>query len=116
MSEKSHFRGTPRPHAECRVSVVFRERETAPLVAYTSDVGVGGLCLSYGEAMRLGERVEVSLTTPSRWEPLVLRAEVVWQRPAAAGESGETGFAFVDATEEDAAALQDLVATLAFDA
>jgi Tfp pilus assembly protein PilZ len=98
------------------VSVAFRERETAPLVAYTSDVGVGGLCLSYGETMRLGERVEVSLTTPSRWEPLVLRAEVAWQRPAGAGESGETGFAFVDTTEEDAAALKDLVATLAFDA
>jgi len=116
MAEQSHFRGTPRSRAECRVSVAFVEREKAPLVAYTSDVGIGGLCLSYGEAMRLGERVEVSLTTPSRWEPLVLRAEVAWQRGAGDGDPGETGFAFVGTTDEDAAALKDLIATLAFDA
>jgi hypothetical protein len=97
------------------VSVVFLERSTSPLVAYTSDVGAGGLCLSYGEALRLGERVEVSLTTPSRWEPLVLRAEVAWQRAAEPGDPGEAGFAFVGTTEADAAALKDLISTLAFD-
>ena len=115
MPEHNHFRGAPRSRAECRVSVVFLQRETAPLVAYTSDVGVGGLCLTHGEAMRVGERVEVSLTTPSRWAPVVLRAEVVWQRETAAGDEGETGFAFVDTTEEAAAALKDLVATLVYD-
>ena len=118
MAESNHFRGTPRARAECRVSVAFVERSTPPLVAYTSDVGAGGLCLSYGEALRAGERVEVSLTTPSRWEPLVLRAEVAWQRAAEPGGSGggETGFAFVGTTEADAAALKDLISTLAFDA
>jgi|OpeIllAssembly_1097287.scaffolds.fasta_scaffold552147_2 hypothetical protein len=116
MSEHNHFRGSPRSRAECRVSVVFLEREVGPLVAYTSDVGVGGLCLTHGERMRVGERVEVSLTTPSRWEPVVLRAEVCWQRETAAGDEGETGFAFVDTTEEAAAALKDLVATLVYDA
>jgi len=115
MGEQGHFRGTPRSRAECRISVAFLEREAPPFVAYTSDVGLGGLCLSHGETMRQGERVEVSLTTPSRWEPLVLRAEVAWQKEAGAETPGETGFAFVDTTEADAAALRDLVATLAFD-
>jgi hypothetical protein len=97
------------------VSVAFLERDAAPFVAYTSDVGIGGLCLSHGESMRPGEKVEVSLTTPSRWEPVVLRAEVAWQRLAAAGDVGETGFAFVDTAEEAAAALEALLATLAYD-
>jgi hypothetical protein len=116
MAEQRHFRGTPRARAECRVSVAFLERERAALVAYTNDVGIGGLRLSYGDEMRLGERVEVSLTTPSRWEPLVLCAEVAWQRAAGADDLGETGFSFIYTSETDAAALQDLVATLAFDA
>jgi hypothetical protein len=116
MTEHGHFRGAQRAHAECRVSVAFLEREAAPLVAYTSDVGVGGLCLTHGEAMRIGERVEVSLTSPSRWEPVVLRAEVCWQREAAAGDEGETGFTFVDVEEGTASALKDLVATLVYDA
>jgi hypothetical protein len=115
MTEHDHFRGSPRPRAECQVSVVFLERDAAPLVAYTSDVGIGGLCLTHGEAMRVGERVEVALTTPSRWAPVVLRAEVCWQRAAAAGDHGETGFAFVDVSEAQAAALQDLVAQLAYE-
>jgi hypothetical protein len=116
MIERGHFRESPRSRAECRVSVAFLEREKPPLVAYTSDVGAGGLCLAYDEPLDLGERVEVSLTTPSRWAPLVLRAEVAWQRGVGAGEAGETGFAFVEPSEADAAALRDLVATLAFDA
>ena len=115
MAASNHFRGTPRARAECRVSVAFLERSIPPLIAYTSDVGAGGLCLSYGEALRPGESVEVALTTPSRWEPLVLHAEVAWQRAAESGDPGETGFAFVGATEADAAALKDLISTLAFD-
>jgi Tfp pilus assembly protein PilZ len=112
--EQGHFRGSPRARAECRVEVRRVEREGAPFVAYTSDIGVGGLCLELDEVLRVGERVELALTTPSRWAPLVLGAEVCWRKDGAKG-AVETGFRFVDATEASTAALSDLAATLAFD-
>jgi len=112
--DQGHFRGSPRARAECRVEVRRIERGAAPFVAYTSDIGVGGLCLALDEELVVGERVELALTAPSRWAPLVLAAEVCWRRGAPEGPA-ETGFRFVDATAASTAALSDLAATLAFD-
>ena len=111
---EGHFRGAPRSRAECRVEVRRLAQECgAPFVTYTSDIGLGGVCLSHCAALAPGERVEVVLSTPSRWEPVVLTAEVAWHKPSDGGD--ETGLRFVDASSEASAALADLVSALDFE-
>jgi hypothetical protein len=84
-------------------------------VAFTSDVSLGGLCLADCGPLRQGERVEVALTSPSRWKPIVLRAEVCWLRGSGPDGASEAGFRFVDVAEVAGAALAELVAALAFE-
>jgi hypothetical protein len=113
--EEGHFRGTPRSRTECRVEVKRLDGDGAAFVTYTSDIGVGGLCLAHCEALRVGERVEVALYAPSRWEPVVLRAEVCWRRDLARDGASETGFRFVDATGDASAAVTELVSALDYE-
>jgi hypothetical protein len=111
--EDGHFRGAPRTRAECRVEVKRLGGDGSPFVAYTSDIGLGGLCLSHCGALGVGDRVEVALSCPSCWEPVVLCAEVTWRKPVAGGD--ETGFRFVDTTESMLSALSALVSALGFE-
>jgi len=111
--EEGHFRGAPRTRAECRVEVKRLGRDGSPFVAYTSDLGLGGLCLNHCGALETGDRVEVALSCPSCWEPVILCAEVAWRKSIEGGD--ETGFRFIDVTESMLSALSALVAALAFE-
>ncbi len=113
--DEGHFRGTPRSRAECRVEVRRLGADGDPFVTYTSDLGLGGLCLTHCEGLQVGERVEIALSTPSRWEPVVVSAEVCWRRGPAGERNAETGFRFVDASEATSAALAAFVSALTYE-
>lgn len=110
-----HFRGAPRSRFGCRVEVRRLEGGAPPFVAFASDVSLGGMCIADSAPLREGERVEVAITAPSRWEPIPMRAEVAWIRGGRADGAAEVGLRFVELSEEEGAALAGLVAALGFD-
>jgi uncharacterized protein (TIGR02266 family) len=113
MSETHHFRASRRPRVA--VQVVVRRLDApsaAPIVTYTRDVGTGGLFVVTSDDLVLGERVEVTLSTPSTWEPVALRAEVCRYGGSEGEEPGGVGLRFVDPTEEESVALARFVASL----
>ncbi len=48
------------------------------------NIGLGGACLALDDRLAAGDSVNVSFTAPTLWDPLVLRARVVWVSPEAA--------------------------------
>ncbi|MDD5307913.1 MAG: PilZ domain-containing protein [Deltaproteobacteria bacterium] len=113
MRETHHFRASRRPRVA--VQVVLRRLDnpsTAPIVTYTRDVGTGGLFVVTSEDFVLGERVEVTLSTPSTWEPVALKAEVCRYGGSEGDEPGGVGLRFVDPSEEEAVVLARFVSSL----
>lgn len=107
MSENRHFRSSPRPQAVQKVTL--RRPNGSTLVAFTRDVSTGGLFVETQETFEPGERIEVELTSPSTWNPLVLKADV--RRVDAKG----IGIYFVDVSDTDLVALIDLTNSLDFE-
>jgi hypothetical protein len=49
--------------------------------AVVTDLSLAGAGLETDEPLLLGERLSVTLSTPTMWDPLVLDAVVVWAHP-----------------------------------
>ena len=116
MSEKGHFRSSPRPQIACQV-VLHRADPAAggPIVSYTRDLSVGGLFVVTEERLEKDERFTVVMSTPSTWEPLTLEAVVCWNRPAAGDAPAGVGLQFVDLTQAQHVALTEFVASLDYE-
>ena len=117
MSKKRHFRISPRPQLTCRVKVLRLDTpQKTQIVSFTKDLGVGGLFLEDDNNLNKNEHLEVTLSTPSTWEPITLKAEVVWAFPAIEGEpTGGAGLRFVDMTSKETTALNNFVQSLDYD-
>jgi len=116
MSEKGHFRTSPRPQIACQI-VLHRADPGAggPLVSYTRDLSVGGLFVVTEEQLDKGERVTVVMSTPSTWEPLTLEATVCWTRAAVGDDPAGVGLQFVDLSQDQHVALTEFVASLDYE-
>ncbi len=116
MTDKPHFRSSPRPHIACKVTL-YRPgwSSDSPIVAFTEDLSTGGLFAVTDEKLELGQRVEIVLSTPSTWEPLVLNAEVCRQKVRIDDDPGGVGLRFVDLTDIQVLALDDFMASLNFE-
>ena len=84
-------------------------------MAYTGDLGTGGLSLLGDHGLRKDDAVRVSLSTPSSWEPLKLNARVCWTKPDSGGSAEAVGLMFVDLSLEETVALSNFVASLDYD-
>ena len=115
--KKHHFRASPRPHIECKV-VLYREVDAhrKPIAAFTRDVGTGGLFVVTNQWFDMGDKVEVLLSTPSTWEPLVLPTSVCRIEPPEGSAPGGTGFRFEALDDTQTMALAKLIESLDFDA
>jgi Tfp pilus assembly protein PilZ len=110
MGELPGARGTFRAHARkaVRISLSLTELESGlARVAETRNVGLGGLCLETEEPLRVGSEVLVALSTPAMWDPLVLRATVVWSE--AERLPAPSGIRFHFETAASVAALVDFL-------
>ncbi len=114
------FRAHPRAKVALRVLVTHVEKgwqRHAPV----EDLGLGGARIVVEDPVRPGDAVTVSFTAPSLWDPLVLRARVVWASPASgtsgssAGGARRVGLAFDHRAGGAAFALFELISTLGYD-
>jgi hypothetical protein len=49
--------------------------------ATVTDLSLAGAALETDEPLLPGERIEVTLATPTMWDPLVIEAVVAWAQP-----------------------------------
>jgi hypothetical protein len=85
---------------------------------YTSveNVGLGGACVLLEEMPAVGDAVTLSFTAPTLWDPLVLRAQVVWVRSDGGDRAPPSaGLAFQHGSPTAVFALYELIATLAYE-
>ncbi len=108
---EGHFRSSKRPQATHPVTLHLTEKD--PVEAYTRDVSRGGLFVYTTCPFALGDRIEVSLSSPSTWEPLRLKAEVC--RIVKEAKERGVGLRFVEMTDRQLAALVDLTNSLDFE-
>ena len=110
MVPKTHFRSAPRPQTSHEVTLRFSDG--TEVSAFTKDVSRGGMFVPVRHPSAQGERLEVSLSSPSTWEPLRLSAEVC--RVDKEPEAG-LGLRFVQLTDRQLAALIALTNSLDFE-
>ena len=113
---KGHFRSSPRPQIASKVSI---NKQGAPpeeaTVAYTRDIGMGGLFVETDESLAMGDLLEVSLATPSKWEPLIVIVSVCRIEKRNGDDPGGVGLRFLELTESQTVALGELTASLDFE-
>ncbi len=118
MTEKRHFRSSPRPQIACKVTLYrseWADGSPSPIVSYTRDIGTGGLFAETEIVFEIGDHVDVVLATPSTWEPLILKAEVCRCCGASEAEPGGVALRFIEMTDAQAVALADFTTSLDFD-
>ncbi len=87
-------------------------RATSSPDALIENIGIGGAAIVLGARALPDEIVTVSLTAPTRWDPLLLRSRIAW---ATEDPPYRAGIAFLHESAESALALHELIAALAFD-
>jgi uncharacterized protein (TIGR02266 family) len=111
MNSQGHFRSSPRPQATHLVTIYAEGM--APVEAFTRDVSNGGLFVFTPHPFAMGDRIEVSLSSPSTWDPIRLKAEVCRVVDEEPGRG--IGLRFFDMTDRQLTALMDLTNSLDFE-
>src|SRR5688500_13934567 len=76
MPPRDHFRAFARRLVALEGSVSAGEAWSQS--ARVIDLGLGGARLSVAQAIPLGTSVDIAITAPHLWDPLVIHAEVAW--------------------------------------
>lgn len=79
-SSAAHFRTRDRRAVRLAVELLS-QRSGVARPAVVTDVSLAGAGLETDEPLHPGERVSVTLATPTMWDPLVLEAVVCWAHP-----------------------------------
>jgi hypothetical protein len=77
------------------------------------DLGLAGACIAVDEPLAPDDVVTVSFTAPNLWDPLHLRARVVWARSTPAAR--RAGVVFEHPTADAVFALYELIFTLGYE-
>jgi hypothetical protein len=119
-----HFRAHERRRVWLAVNVVG-QRSGIERQAVVVDLSLAGAGVETDEPLLPGERLTVSLATPTMWDPLVLDAIVAWAHPvrASAGvdSTGRTravaraGIAFDYPSPAEALAMFEMLSTLGYE-
>ena len=111
MADQRHFRRSPRPQASHPVTLHLGDG--TEISTYTKDISHGGLFVAVDRAFQMGEALDVSLSSPSTWEPLRLSAEVC--RVIEEGPEQGIGLRFTRMTDRQLTALIDLTVSHDFE-
>jgi hypothetical protein len=79
------------------------------------DLGLGGACFEVEEPLTEGDVVSLSFTAPTLWDPLVVRAHVVWVAVGALPHVTRVGVAFEHRLAASVFALFELVNTSSYE-
>jgi hypothetical protein len=111
MGEDPHFRRTSREPVELTVRY-RRDADDARLQqsGRLVDLGMGGAQVRCERPPTVGERIRLSLSAPSAWDPLDLPAEVRWVDDT----EGTFGLAFDPLARSQASALYELLSVSRF--
>lgn len=98
MMVRDHFRAHPRRRVELQATLRARDGRVSDVAI--RDLGLGGACVELVESGRADAPLErevsvtLELTTPSLWDPLLVRGKVAWVRRSAQGRAGRAGIRF----------------------
>jgi PilZ domain len=119
-----HFRAHERRPVRLSVGIVA-ERPGAERQATVLNVSLAGAGLELETPLIPGEKLALSFTTPTLWDPLVLRAVVTWSEdPAPRAEldalgrpriAARAGVAFDYSDPASVLAMHELIASLGYD-
>src|SRR5688572_1640559 len=112
MPPRDHFRAFARRLVALDGSVSAREAWAQP--ARVIDLGLGGARLSVAQAIPLGTPVDIAITAPHLWDPLVIHAEVAWVAIQEGTKSARVGVRFHHRSGATLRALTDLLATTVY--
>jgi Tfp pilus assembly protein PilZ len=108
LKPRGPFRAHPRHKLGIRALAVHLDAGWQRHVV-VEDLGLGGARISVDEALGVGDAITLSLTAPTLWDPLVLRARVAWS--AGDGAPPRSGGVVFELPSGDAAlALYELIA------
>ena len=112
MPPRDHFRAFARRLVALEGSVSAGDAGSTYWVqpARVIDLGLGGARLSVAQAIPLGTPVDVAITAPHLWDPLVIRAEVAWVAIQEGTKSARVGVRFQHRAGATLRALTDLLA------
>lgn len=123
-SSAAHFRTRDRRGVRLSVELTS-QRSGLARPAVVTDVSLAGAGLETDEPLHPGERLSVTLATPTMWDPLVLEAVVAWAQPprpsAEVDHLGRTrtvaraGIAFDYATPASILAMFEMLSTLGYE-
>jgi hypothetical protein len=121
---RAHFRAHERRPVRLTVGLVGR-RSGAERQAVVVDLSLAGAGIETDEALVPGERLSVTLATPTMWDPLVLEAVVAWSHPAKASNEvdalgraravARAGIAFDYPTPAVVLAMFEMLTTLGYE-
>lgn len=78
------------------------------------NVGLGGACIEAWEPLPPGAGLALEVATPTLWDPLVIRATVVWSAWSGEGRA-LSGMQFLHARDGALKSLLDLLRTERFE-
>ena len=119
-TQATHYRAHLRKPVRLQAEIVALRVVEEHIVSRIVDLGLGGAGLEMNAPLTQGERLRVTLSAPTMWDPLVIDAVVAWTHPASrppseavTSEPIRAGVAFDYATPSAVLALFKMLATLA---
>lgn len=119
----AHFRAYERKAVRLGVGLAGPRSGEQP--ATIVDISLAGAGLETDEALVPGERVSLTITTPTLWDPLVVSAIVAWSQPPKPREPGapigrraaaaRSGLAFEYPSPDVVLAVFEMLATLGYE-
>jgi len=97
--------------------VRFRRDELGAVLeqeGHTSDIGLGGAYVETDRPPPVGTWLRLTVTAPTAWDPLELRAEVRWVEDTTPERQGGFGVKFDSLGRAEASALYELLHALGF--
>ena len=109
-----HFRTSARYRIRTPIAIRVTGSSDS-LSANLVDMGLSGACLELDEALVAGMDADVEIKSPLLWDPLRLRARIVWAKWNSETEVFRAGLKFHHDNPAAVMSLFDLIASETFD-
>jgi hypothetical protein len=123
-SPAAHFRAHERRAVRLAVELAG-QRPGTERQGVVVDLSIAGAGLETDEPLIPGERLSITLSTPTMWDPLVIEAVVAWAHPARASQDvdalgrsrsvARAGLSFEYPTSNVVLAMFEMLATLGYE-
>ena len=113
MADASHFRHHER--RPVRLPASLRRDDGSLVRALLLDLSLAGAGLEVTDPLTPGTSLLVEVTSPTLWDPLPLRSEVVWFQASSGRQPGRAGVRFSPDNGPHLFALFEVLAAHAFE-